>query len=76
MSDKNISKFEALAKKKTKTKRRANKKYKDRLPNEILIIPNQDKQDHEKWGKNRYIAQFPPPFRALLCSGVNSGVQN
>ena len=79
MSEEKLSRYELLSKrksKKDKPKRRANKKFKDRLPNEILIIPNEDKRDHEKWHKNRNIAAFPRPFRALLCSGVNSGKTN
>ena len=76
MSEKSISKFEALAKKKKKTKRRTNKKYKDRLPNELIHIKNPDKQDHEKWSKTRNIASFPRPFRMILAGGVNAGKTN
>ena len=74
------SKFELLAKKKTaaegKKSRDMRKKYKDRLPNELIHIPNPDKSDHEKWHSKRNIAAFPRPFRAILAGGVNAGKTN
>ena len=71
------SRYELLAKKKKKGKpRRKNKKFKDRLPNELIYIPNPDKHDHESWHKNRNIASFPRPFRMILAGGRGSGKTN
>ena len=65
-----------MSKSLNKDAKRRKRKFKDRLPNEVIVIKNEDKQSHEKWYKGRNIAAFPRPFRAILCSGVNSGKTN
>jgi len=58
----------------TKTHRKHKKKSKDiNLPNQIIPIPNADKNWHESWDSNRNMANFPHPFRMLLLAPPNTG---
>jgi len=45
-------------------------------PNELIIIPNIEKQYHESWIPDRNILNFPHPYRLLLLGGVNRGKTN
>jgi len=49
------------------------KKFKGKLPNKIIVIPNKDKTRDEKWFPNRGIANFPSPFRMIITGGCGSG---
>ncbi len=49
------------------------KRVKHRLPNEILALPNADKQFHEKWKKGRNALNIPHPFRCVLLGPPNCG---
>ena len=53
-----------------------NKKFKQKLPNELIHIPNVSKKSHEKWYKGRNIANFPRPYRLINCGSVNSSKTN
>ena len=48
------------------------KKLKE-LPNEIIIIPNEDKYFHETWTPGRNLLNIPHPFRCMLIGPPNSG---
>ena len=48
------------------------KKLKE-LPNEIIIIPNEDKHFHETWTPGRNLLNIPHPFRCMLIGPPNSG---
>jgi hypothetical protein len=44
-----------------------------KLPCYIIPIPNQDKQFHEVWHRNRDLMDIPHPFRGVLAAKPNSG---
>lgn len=46
------------------------------FPDELIHIPNVEKQYHESWVKGRNLLNFPHPYRMLLLGGVNSGKTN
>jgi ABC-type cobalamin/Fe3+-siderophores transport system ATPase subunit len=46
---------------------------KDKLPNKILCISNDDKAFHEKWTETRNALNIPHPFRGVLLGPPNSG---
>jgi hypothetical protein len=52
------------------------KSKKEKLPNELVYMPNKDKQNHERWTKNRCIMNFPKPYRMVLCGSPGSGKTN
>lgn len=39
-----------------------------KLPEQLIIFPNNEKKFHEKWEPGRHKLNFPHPFRILLCS--------
>lgn len=43
------------------------------LPNEILPLPNPDKEFHEKWYPGRNMLNIPHPFRAVALGPPNVG---
>tara|TARA_R110000744_G_scaffold206441_4_gene325028 strand:+ start:1048 stop:1767 length:720 start_codon:yes stop_codon:yes gene_type:complete len=46
------------------------------LPNELIFLPNADKQSHEKWKDGRNLLNFPKPYRMLLFGSPGSGKTN
>ena len=44
-----------------------------RLPNELLIMANQDKLFHEKWKRGRDMLNIPHPFRCVCLGPPNCG---
>ncbi len=44
------------------------KKDKNEYPNEIIIIPNNEKKWHEQWYPGRNMLNPPHPWRCLMCS--------
>jgi hypothetical protein len=46
---------------------------KTKYPDKIIVIPNPDKQYHEKWYKGRNKLNIPHPFRGIFCGTVNCG---
>ena len=46
---------------------------KDRLPEEIIPLPNADKKFHERWYPGRDLLDIPHPFRMILASKPNGG---
>jgi len=55
------------------TPRRKKKKRKQKLPNEIIALPNIDKAFHEKWTKSRNMLNIPHPWRGVLLGPPNCG---
>jgi hypothetical protein len=55
-------------------KRKALKNFK--LPNKLIVIPNKDKQFHERWSKGRSLCNIPHPFRCIISAPPNSGKTN
>lgn len=53
--------------------KRKRKKRKPRLPNRLLIIPNEDKKFHEKWISGRNPLNVPHPFRICCMGPPHSG---
>jgi hypothetical protein len=51
-------------------------KKKEKLPEKVIVFPNEDKSFHEKWDSKRGMADIPHPFRILLASTPNSGKSN
>jgi hypothetical protein len=50
---------------------------KNTLPeNELIYLPNPDKQNAEKWYKGRNLMNFPKPYRMLLMGSPGSGKTN
>lgn len=49
------------------------KKFKNRLPDRIIVVENGDKKYHEKDYPGRNLANFVKPFRCINAGGVNSG---
>jgi hypothetical protein len=49
------------------------KKPKMKLPKELIIIPNKDKEFHEKWTKGRCMLNIPHPFRGVFLGKPNCG---
>jgi hypothetical protein len=49
---------------------------KNKLPAELIYLPNSDKLSHEKWYKGRDLLNFPKPYRMLLFGSPNSGKTN
>ncbi len=45
------------------------RKKRQRLPQELIYIPNADKKFHEKWEDGDDLLDFPHPVRILLASG-------
>ena len=45
----------------------------EKLPNKIIALPNEDKNFHEKWYKNRNLLNFPHPFRSVIMGKPNVG---
>ena len=62
--------------KKKKTKKKIKKLPK--ISNEIVVIKNKDKQNHEAWssGRSKDISNFPSPCRIVLLGGVGKGKTN
>ena len=48
-------------------------KTKLKLPNEIIPLPNPDKEFHESWNKSRNMLNIPHPFRAVMLGPPNVG---
>ncbi len=48
-------------------------KYKKKIPEKLILLPNPDKQYDEKWVKDRAVSNIPCPFRMILAGGVNKG---
>jgi hypothetical protein len=48
-------------------------KYKNKLPKELLALPNADKQFHEEWDDERDMLNIPHPFRAVFLGPPNTG---
>lgn len=48
-------------------------KKKKQLPNELLDIPNPDKEFHESWTKGRNPLNIPHPFRTVCMGPPNCG---
>lgn len=46
---------------------------KKKLPRKIIPLPNEDKQDHEKWHNGRDLIDFPSPFACYITGPRNSG---
>ena len=44
-----------------------------KLPKEILVIKNKDKDFHESWSKKRDLLNIPHPFRGVLMGPPNIG---
>ena len=51
-------------------------KYREKIPNELIHIPNAAKKDHEAWSAGRNWANFPAPYRLMNCGSVNSSKTN
>jgi hypothetical protein len=49
------------------------KRVKHRLPKELIVIHNKDKQNDEKWKEHRDPLDFPAPSRILLLGKPGSG---
>lgn len=49
------------------------RKTKTKLPKRLIIIPNKDKEFHEKWTKGRDELDIPHPFRAVCLGPPNCG---
>ena len=49
------------------------KKKKKQLPNELFLIPNEDKKFHEKWHDGRNMLNFPHPMRGVFMGPPNCG---
>lgn len=47
-----------------------------KTPRRLVVYPNYDKMDHEKWEEGRDMSDFPRPYRLLSIGGVNSGKTN
>ena len=47
-----------------------------KLPNRIIVLPNKDKEFHEKWNPGRNMLNFPHPFRAVFLGPPNVGKGN
>lgn len=43
------------------------------LPKKIVVLPNNDKKDHEKWYLGRDMLNFPSPFCLYISGPKNSG---
>lgn len=43
------------------------------LKNKLVLFKSKDKASHESWYPNRYIANFPSPFRCVIISPPNGG---
>lgn len=69
---KTIIKDQTKSKKKTRGK--GKKKIKlPKIPNELIIIPNKDKEFHEGWTKNRKSLNIIHPFRCVILAPPNLG---
>ena len=44
-----------------------------KLPNKLFMIPNEDKQFHEKWNSKRNILNLPHPWRGVFLGPPNMG---
>ena len=44
-----------------------------KLPNQIILLKNEDKKHDEKWENGREIGNIPCPFRMILLGGVGLG---
>ena len=69
MSDEEEYKYEAPVIRNPKDKR---KKF-HKLPKRIIPFVTADKKNHEKWSKNRNLANFPAPSKILLIGSPNCG---
>jgi hypothetical protein len=63
-----------IGKKKGKMKTKG--KTSGRMPNELIVFPNDDKKFDERWEPGRSIANFPRPFRMCNIAGVSCGKTN
>jgi hypothetical protein len=48
-------------------------KKKDKLPKELIFLPNPDKRNHESWSNGRDLLDFPKPYRMVLFGNPRSG---
>lgn len=49
------------------------KKAKKNIYDEIVVIPNKDKLNHERWSEDRTTLNLPSPARVVIIASVNSG---
>lgn len=49
------------------------RRVKVRIPNEIIALPNADKEFHEHWNKGRNMLNIPHPFRCVALGPPNVG---
>jgi hypothetical protein len=51
-------------------------KKKEKLPEKVIVFPNEDKSFHEKWDSKRGKLDIPHPFRIVINSVPNCGKSN
>jgi hypothetical protein len=49
--------------------------HEEKIPEEMIVLPNPDKQFHEKWkgSPQRSLLNYPHPWRMILAAKPNSG---